>query len=135
MKSASSVCIGRYTFSMRALSWLIFLAAIAVGIYAVRMIRQRIERQRKASEERAASLLAQVAPPPSRPTLAPAPTAAPERRADPQERMLFDAACKAAEGGEPALSIQLYARLLARYPQTGFAAQARSAVEGLKKKL
>src|SRR3954471_13049837 len=112
MKSASSVCIGRYTFCMRALSWLIFLAAIAVAIYAIRMIRQRIERQRKASEERAANLLAQVAPPPSRPTLAPVPTAAPERRADPQERLLVDAASKASEAGEAALAIQLYARLL-----------------------
>jgi hypothetical protein len=131
MKSASSVCIGRYTFSMRALSWLIFVAAIAVAIYAVRMIRQRIERQRKASEERAASLLAQIAPPASRPVPAPAP----ERRIDPQERMLLDAASKAAEGGEPALSIQLYARLLARYPETSFAAQARTAVDALKKRL
>ena len=39
------------------------------------------------------------------------------------------------EAGEPALSIQLYARLLARYPQTALAGQARAAVESQKKRL
>jgi outer membrane protein assembly factor BamD (BamD/ComL family) len=33
------------------------------------------------------------------------------------------------------LCIQLYAKLLSRYPQTSFAAQARAAVEVQKKKL
>jgi hypothetical protein len=116
---------------VRALSWIVFIAAIAVAIYAIRLIRNRIERQRKASEERAASLLAQVAPLPAKDT--PAPVQA--RRVDPQERLLLDAAGKAAEAGEPALAIQLYARLLARYPESGFASQARAAVEAQKKRV
>jgi hypothetical protein len=52
-----------------------------------------------------------------------------------QQRLLLEAASKAGEAGEPALSIQLYAKLLARYPQTSFAEQARAAVEAQKKKL
>lgn len=50
-----------------------------------------------------------------------------------KQRLLFDAAAKAGEAGEPVLSIQLYARLLARYPDSTLAAQARAAVEMQKK--
>lgn len=63
---------------------------------------------------------------------APAP-AAPNSLA--QQKLLFDAAHKAGEAGEPALSIQLYARLLVRYPTTRFADPARAAVEQQKKRL
>ena len=52
-----------------------------------------------------------------------------------QQKMLFEAAHKAGEAGEPALAIQLYGRLMARYPATAFAGQVRAAVEMLKKKL
>jgi hypothetical protein len=52
-----------------------------------------------------------------------------------KQRLLFDAAAKAGEAGEPVLSIQLYARLLARYPDSTFASQARAAVELQKKNL
>jgi hypothetical protein len=52
-----------------------------------------------------------------------------------KQRLLFDAAAKAGEAGEPVLSIQLYARLLARYPDSTFASQARAAVEAQKKNL
>ena len=52
-----------------------------------------------------------------------------------QERLLLEAASKAGEAGEPALSIQLYAKLLSRYPQTTFSSQARAAVVEQKKKL
>jgi hypothetical protein len=51
------------------------------------------------------------------------------------QKLLFDAAHKAGEAGEPALAIQLYARLLARYPASRFAGEVRAAVEMLKKKL
>ena len=51
-----------------------------------------------------------------------------------EERLLFDAADKAGEAGEPVFAIQLYARLLSRYPQTSLAEQARAAVEQQKKK-
>ena len=52
-----------------------------------------------------------------------------------QQKLLFEAAAKAGEAGEAVLSIQLYARLLARYPDSTFASQARAAVEAQKKKL
>jgi hypothetical protein len=64
------------------------------------------------------------------------PAAAPAPVAElPQQKLLFEAAAKAAEAGEPVLSIQLYARLLARFPDSAFAAQARAAVEAQKLKL
>lgn len=106
---------------MKVLTWLLVLAALGVLGYAIRNWRTRwLERQR-AAEERFAALMAEAKP-----------------LVDPSlalQRLLLEAAAKAAEAGEPALSIQLYARLIARYPQTGFAAQARAAVEAQKQKL
>ena len=52
-----------------------------------------------------------------------------------QQKLLFEAATKAGEAGEAVLSIQLYARLVARYPHSALGAQARQAVEAQKKKL
>jgi hypothetical protein len=52
-----------------------------------------------------------------------------------QQKLLYEAASKAGEAGEAVLSIQLYARLLARYPQSTLGTQARAAVEAQKKKL
>ena len=51
------------------------------------------------------------------------------------QKLLFEAAHKAGEAGEPALAIQLYARLLSRFPATGFAEPARAAVAVLRKKM
>jgi hypothetical protein len=68
----------------------------------------------------------------------PPPPAAPTPAVDsslPQQKLLLEAAAKAGEAGEPVLAIQLYARLLARFPDGAFAAQARSAVETQKQKL
>ena len=45
------------------------------------------------------------------------------------------AAPEAGEAGEPVLSIQLYARLLARYPDSALGEEARAAVEAQKKKI
>jgi hypothetical protein len=84
------------------------------------------ERQR-ASDERFAGFIDQVRPPVA-PVAAPDPSLA-------QQKLLLEAASKAGEAGEAVLSIQLYARLLARYPQSGFGTQARAAVEAQKKKL
>ena len=47
----------------------------------------------------------------------------------------WEARKRAQEAGEPALAIQLYGRLLARYPATTLASPARAAVEAQKKKL
>ena len=123
---------------MRGLAWFIAIAAI-MGIvwYLARLRRQFAERQ-EAAEARMMSLMTQVRPagaPLLAPVPAPAAEAAPPAAEAPQERLLFDAAHKAGEAGEPALAIQLYAKLLSRFPKTIFTARARSAVEEQKKKL
>jgi hypothetical protein len=121
---------------MRGLAWFIVVAAIfGIVWYLARLRRQFAERQ-EAAEARMMTLMTQVRPT-AAPLLAPAPTVAaalPAAEA-PQERLLFDAAHKAGEAGEPALAIQLYAKLLSRFPKTIFTARARSAVEEQKKKL
>ena len=53
----------------------------------------------------------------------------------PTQKLLFEAAHKAGEAGEPAISLQLYARLLARYPGSTLAGAANAAIEAQKKKL
>jgi hypothetical protein len=117
---------------MKAMLWLLVLGIIAgFGYWAWRM-RERWQERSRASEERFAALMAQA-----RPAGAPV-LATPVKVADEgiaQQRLLLEAAAKAGEAGEPALCIQLYARLLARYPQTAFADQARAAVEAQKKRL
>ena len=64
----------------------------------------------------------------------PAALAAPAADAGAQ-KLLFDAAAKAGEAGEAALSIQLYARLIVRFPDSALAPQARAAVEAQKARL
>jgi len=123
MKSASSVCIGRYTFRVKALGWFIFIVAIGVVVYAVAQLRKRWAERQRVAESRLAQFVAQARPAAAAPLVAA------------QERLLLEAAGKAGEAGEAALAIQLYARLLSRFPQTTFAAQARAAVAELKKKL
>ena len=114
---------------MKGLLWVVIIAALAGLVWGIaRWRRQWIERQ-QAAEARLANFIAKAKP--STPTVA---VAAPPTIA-PQERLLLDAAAKAGEAGEPVLSIQLYAKLLSRYPQTQFAAQARAAVEAQKRKL
>jgi hypothetical protein len=111
---------------MKTVMWLLVLATFAALVGWLWVASRRAAERRRAAEERAASFLAEAmsASAKSKPG-APAP----------QERMLLEAATKAAEAGEPALSIQLYARLLSRFPQTLLATQARAAVEAQKKKL
>jgi hypothetical protein len=106
---------------MKPVVWLLAIAAAAGLAFWFRSWRGREAERRRASEERVASFMAQA-------MVRAKPDAAPQR-------LLFEAAAKAAEAGEPVLSIQLYARLLARYPESAFAAQARAAVEEQKKKL
>ena len=121
---------------MTAFLWLLVLAGLGVVGYLLWKWRERWQEHQRVSEERLAAFIAQA-----RPAAAPsaaAPTAAARPPADnslPQQKLLFEAAAKAGEAGEPVLSIQLYARLLARFPDTAFAAQARSAVEAQKRKL
>jgi len=132
MKSASWVCTGGYTFRVKTFVWLLVTAAIAVIAYATWAWRRRWQEHRRASEERLAAFIAQARPAPT-----PAPQA-PQPEPDntlPLQKLLFEAAAKAAEAGEPALSIQLYARLIARFPQSAFAEQARGAVQAQQERL
>jgi hypothetical protein len=116
---------------MKALVWIAVIGAVIGLVYFLARWRRQWAEREQAVEARMASFIAQ-AKPVAPPLLAAAPAPA---VIAPQERLLLDAASKAGEAGEPALSIQLYAKLLSRYPQTGFAAQARAAVELQKKKL
>ena len=116
-----------------------FVVVIMLGAFAglifVSWLRYRAwaERQR-ASDERFAGFIDQVRPA-AVPATAPAAVPAPPDPTLPQQKLLLEAASKAGEAGEAVLSIQLYARLLARYPQSTFGTQARAAVEAQKKKL
>ncbi len=112
---------------MKVLVWLIVLGSLAGITVWFWKARERLREKQRASEERFAVFMAEVKP-------AAPPTVQPANDL-PQQKLLFDAAGKAGEAGEPVLSIQLYARLLARYPDTQFAAQAKTAVEAQKKKL
>jgi hypothetical protein len=124
---------------MQTMAWIILAAITVVLAFGGRLLRKRwIERSRAASA-REAEFMAKLAPaqPAAVPAAPVAPAAAPRKDTGslPQQKLLFEAAAKAAEAGEPVLSIQLYARLLARYPDSGFAGQVRAAVEVQKKKL
>ena len=110
---------------MKLAMWLLAAAAIGLLGYAIWSWRRRWQERQRASEERLAAFIAEAKP--KQPEESPSTVAL--------QKLLFEAAAKAGEAGEPALSIQLYARLLARFPESGFAAQARSAVDAQKQKL
>jgi hypothetical protein len=135
---------------MKQLVWIVLLGIAAGLVYWFVLLRRRWAERERASEERFAVFIsktlpqtaaktppAPLVPPASRPPEFAAPAAAPktDAAASHQQLLLLEAAGKAGEAGEAALSIQLYARLLARYPDSALAAQARAAVEELKKKL
>jgi hypothetical protein len=114
---------------MRGLLWLVVICALAGVVWTIVRWRKGWVERKQAAEARLASFVAQSAPLMPTPTLSAVPVVAP------QERLLLEAALKAGEAGEAVLSIQLYAKLLSRYPQTQFAAQARAAVQAQKKKI
>lgn len=136
---------------MKGMVWFIVLAAVAGIVYGLWRMRVKWEERNRASEDRFASFMQQAMPgamnipaasgTPPAPGAAAAPAVPPmiaEAKANHEiaiQRMLLEAASKAGEAGEPALSIQLYAKLLARYPKCTFVQQARAAVETQKKKL
>jgi hypothetical protein len=133
MKSASSVCIGGYTFRMKFFVWLVILGAIGAIGYLLWKWRERWAEHKRASEERLAMFIAQARPMTSTPAAAPAATVVDTSL--PLQKLLFEAALKASEAGEAAISIQLYARLLERYPESAFGGQAQAAIEQQKRKL
>jgi len=127
---------------MSMMVWLALLGIFAGFGYAFWLVLRKHAERKQAAEERLAAFMAQMRP--AAPKLDPAPPAAPAPKAEAApaaapnlglQKLLFEAAFKAGEAGEPALSIQLYARLIARYPEGAFAAQARAAAEKEKAKL
>jgi hypothetical protein len=123
---------------MKGLFWLVVsgfvLTAAGIVWYLVRKFKER----QLAEEARMASFLAATAGKTRLVEALPAPppeALAPAGNGLAQQKLLFEAAHKAGEAGESALAIQLYARLLARYPASAFAPQARAAVDTQKKKL
>jgi hypothetical protein len=111
----------RYTLRMKALFWILLAAGVAGCVYWWRRWRQRESERERAAEQRFAAFVAQA-----KEQVAPI---------DAAQRLLFEAAGKASEANEPALAIQLYARLISRFPDGALVAQARAAVEAQKKKL
>ena len=108
---------------MRIVVWMLGLVILAVAAYATRRAYAQWTERSRASEARMASLLAEMK------------GSTPAAKEAPEERLLFDAAAKSAQAGEPVLAIQLYARLLSRYPQSALAGPARAAVAEQKTKL
>ncbi|MEK6246047.1 MAG: hypothetical protein AABM33_16305 [Pseudomonadota bacterium] len=125
---------------MTSILWLVLFALVAAFGWLIRHNMRKWQARRRAEEERFANFMAGTtgAPAPSSAPLPTLPATAPSTATGDelaQQKLLFDAAHKAAEAGEPVLAIQLYARLLARYPATTLASPARTAVEAQKKKL
>jgi len=131
---------------MGTIFWLLLFAiAITAGWLIRRNLRQWSARQR-AGEARFADFIAGTTaaktkaaePEPAPPLAAGAVPRAPLPQAADgiaQQKMLFEAAHKAGEAGEAVIAIQLYGRLLARYPATTFADQAHADAAALKKRL
>ena len=133
---------------MRGIFWLaVFGSVLAAGGIVWYSLRKWKARQ-LAEAERLAAFMKATAGNPGMADAAPVPAAmpaAPTAAAPPfvaaagdglaQQKLLFEAAHKAGAADEPALAIQLYARLLARYPASAFAGQARAAVDAERKRL
>ena len=113
---------------MKQMVWVIALGVFAGMAYWVWVASRRYGERKRAAEERFAVFMAQTMKPKADAAPAPAPDLGPQK-------LLFDAAAKAGEAGEPALSIQLYARLISRYPNSALAALARTAVAAQKARL
>lgn len=115
---------------MQMVIWLGLLGVVAGFGYAFWLLARKHAERKQAAEARLAAFMSQMRP--AAPNAAAAP-AQPSHLGT--QKLLFEAAFKAGEAGEPALSIQLYARLIARYPDGAFVAQARAAAEREKARL
>ena len=114
---------------MKMLAWVIVIGALAGIAYSFARWRARWTERRKEGAARFESFIAQARPLVPPPVTQQAPLPAPD------EQLLLDAAGKAGQAGEPALALQLYARLLARYPHSRLAPQAHAGVAEQQKKL
>ncbi|MGQ0512192.1 MAG: hypothetical protein ACT4P9_16445 [Betaproteobacteria bacterium] len=113
---------------MKQVMWVLVLGIAAGLAYWVWYSARRYNEKKLAEEARQAAFVAQLVGA----TLGKPPE---DALAVAQQKLLFEAATKAAEAGEAVLSIQLFARLLARYPASALVEQARAAVDAQKKKL
>ncbi len=113
---------------MKQVMWVLVLGIAAGLAYWLWYSLRRYSEKKLAEEARQAAFVAQLVGAtlgkPKEDALAVA-----------QQKLLFEAATKAGEAGEAVLSIQLFARLLARYPASALADQAKAAVDAQKKKL
>jgi hypothetical protein len=122
---------------MKLVIWLALLGIVAGFGYAFWLVMRKHAERKQAAEERLAAFIAQTVKP-AAPKPAAVPASVPTARAVVDlvpQKLLLEAASKAGEAGEPALSLQLYARLIARYPEGPFSTQALAAVAALKSKL
>ena len=106
--------------------FLLIAAGAGLAFWMWVAYRRFAERSRGAGQRFASAMTQAMVPPQPKPV---------EDAGMAQQKLLYDAAAKAGEAGEAVISIQLYARLLARYPDSTLGAQARAAVEAQKKKL
>lgn len=114
---------------MTTVLWLVIAALLGgIGYLAWRALDKARERERT-EEARFAAFIQERKPAPMPEALPAAPAAAAPPASNPQEKALFEAANKAAEAGEPALALQLYQRLLERFPAGEFAPGARMAID------
>lgn len=125
---------------MKTMFWLAVAVSIAVGVFIIRYVLRRLADRERASEQRAAQLLAQMAgaklPAAAAPAPAPATSGVPTApNALETQKLLFDAARKAGDAGEPEIALLTYERLLARFPDSHFAGEVRTAAEAQKRKL
>lgn len=136
---------------MEKLLWIVLLAGAVGFVWLIWHKTRMLAERRRAEEARFALFMADHGVGGPKASLSPAAAAAvaaeapgpgsiaapPVPAADGlgQQKLLFDAAHKAGEANEPALAIQLYAKLLSRFPATAFSAAARAAVEAQKRKL
>ena len=107
-------------------AFLLIAGAAGLAFWFWRAYQQFAERGR-AADQRFARAMTQA--------MTTARQTAPDVAGMAQQKLLYEAASKAGEAGEPVLAIQLYASLLARYPESTLGTQARAAVEAQKKKL
>src|SRR5690349_20053389 len=90
MKSASSVCMRRYTFPVKAILWLSVIGSIGGIAFLFWKASQRIAAKRQAAEQRMVEFMVQAKPAVA-PAVAPV-VAAPSEV--PTQKLLFDAAGK-----------------------------------------
>ena len=123
---------------MQTALWVVLIGIAAAFAWLIRHNLRKWKVRQRAEEERFASFMSATTGAVPAKEAVPLPVVVPpaaEGSGIAQQKLLFEAAHKAGEAGEPALAIQLYARLLARYPASTFAGQARAAVEVQKRKL